>query len=579
MKMHSLKTRIASLTVTAIIISALLIGLTSVITVKTEEESTSSQQMALICESKCEYINEFLNRIEDSLITVSRYIYDTLDVVPLYEGGVIGANGSGRSFKGRERTEEQQKALDEYLEEHLADVGAIFQAVASGNSGVLNYSYRINPEISEKVPGFWYTRKISAKFQNYEPMNIWDYSADDYMHVGWYYVTLERGRPSWLDSYLIDALDVVVCSYTIPIYRAGTFIGLVSMDFDYSTLTDQVKDLDVLNTGYAFLTDDQGIIVYHPTLEDGLTLNDIKSEFETAKKMSNTTGFLEYKLNCQRRYAAWGTLSNGLRLVVSAPEGEINSGWRDLAKIIIGASVLILISFIGVSMLLVRHIINPLDRLVRASAQLSAGNYDVDIAYERDDEVGALTKAFTQMTDHLRAFIKDLNSRAYRDALTGVRNKAAFDIFTYEMFEQKNVSDGGKIEDFAIAMFDCNELKRINDSFGHEKGDIYICNGCNAICRVFSHSPVFRIGGDEFAVILQGEDLANSEALEKQFTKITEDSENRSVNKWEKISVAMGIAHYDPEIDSDFESVLRRADEIMYINKKLFKESRGIITE
>ena len=579
MNMHSIRARIATLTVVAIIISSLLIGITSIITVKTEEESTSSNQMIMICDSRCEIINEFLNSIQDSLETVSRYIYDSLDVKPLYEGDVIGAEGSGRSLKGRDRTDEQQEALEAYLSEHVNKVEAIFRTVASGNSGILNFSYRLNPELSDNVPGFWYSRQNTAKFQNYEPMSIWNFSPDDYTNVGWYYTTLERSRPSWLESYPINELDVVVCTYTIPIFRAGTFIGLISMDFDYSTLIDQVKNLDVLNTGYAFLTDSEGVIVYHPSLEAGLTLSNLKSEFESSEYKSNSTGFIEYTYNGQNRYAAFGALSNGLRLVVSAPESEINSGWRDLTKIIVGASTLILIAFIGISMIIMKRIINPLDKLVQASAQLSAGNYDVDLNYNGDDEVGALTKAFTQMAEHLRAFIKDLNSRAYKDALTGVRNKAAFDIFTYEMFDQNNAAEGRYAKDFAIAMFDCNELKRINDTYGHEKGDIYICNGCNAICNVFSHSPVFRIGGDEFAVILQGEDLAKSESLEKQFTKLTEESVNGSVDEWEKISVAIGIARYDPEIDPDFESVLRRADEIMYINKKLFKESRGILTE
>jgi GGDEF domain-containing protein len=54
-------------------------------------------------------------------------------------------------------------------------------------------------------------------------------------------------------------------------------------------------------------------------------------------------------------------------------------------------------------------------------------------------------------------------------------------------------------------MFDLNDLKHINDRYGHERGDEYIVNCCRLICQVFKHSPVFRIGGDEFVALLRGE--------------------------------------------------------------------------
>ena len=64
-----------------------------------------------------------------------------------------------------------------------------------------------------------------------------------------------------------------------------------------------------------------------------------------------------------------------------------------------------------------------------------------------------------------------------------------------------------------MGVFDCDNLKQINDQNGHDKGDIYIRAASQLICRVFAHSPVFRIGGDEFAVVLQNEDFINREDL------------------------------------------------------------------
>ena len=177
------------------------------------------------------------------------------------------------------------------------------------------------------------------------------------------------------------------------------------------------------------------------------------------------------------------------------------------------------------------------------------------------------------MVNHMRVFISDLNSKAFRDALTGVRNKGAFDIFLMDKNENIRQSDPKDVEDFAVVMFDCNELKTINDTYGHEKGDLYLQNACRTICKVYSHSPVFRIGGDEFVAILQKEDWKKQAELERQFTQAMADANAAAASPWDRVNVAIGTANYNPETDPDMESVFRRADVLMYENKKQMKEA------
>ena len=171
-----------------------------------------------------------------------------------------------------------------------------------------------------------------------------------------------------------------------------------------------------------------------------------------------------------------------------------------------------------------------------------------------------------QEEEHL---VNDLNKRVFVDALTSVRNKGAFADYVDEMQEKL---DRGDQPDFAIGMFDCDNLKQINDHNGHDKGDVYIKAACRLICRVFQHSPVFRIGGDEFAVVLQNADFENREALAAQFEREREDMCKTVENKWEEPRVAMGIAVYDPQIDSSVSDTMRRADRNMYENKRFGKQ-------
>ncbi len=86
---------------------------------------------------------------------------------------------------------------------------------------------------------------------------------------------------------------------------------------------------------------------------------------------------------------------------------------------------------------------------------------------------------------------------------------------------------------------------------------------------MFKHSPVFRIGGDEFVVVLRGEDLSNLHLLLEQFQHNLDEMESREdLPEWERVTAAIGVAYYNPDYDSNVEMVFRRADKEMYKKKK-----------
>ena len=103
---------------------------------------------------------------------------------------------------------------------------------------------------------------------------------------------------------------------------------------------------------------------------------------------------------------------------------------------------------------------------------------------------------------------EDAMDLANKDALTGVKNKRAYVQAETEMDQEID-----KKAPFSMVVCDLNGLKQVNDTQGHKAGDEFIRNACKVICDVFDHSPVFRIGGDEFAVILKGRDYERREEL------------------------------------------------------------------
>ena len=155
-------------------------------------------------------------------------------------------------------------------------------------------------------------------------------------------------------------------------------------------------------------------------------------------------------------------------------------------------------------------------------------------------------------------FMTDVNGRK-----TGYSYEYQRKIAAYVQRLQERVNKEDKFE-YAMAVFDCNYLKKINDLHGHDKGDIYLKNACRLICNVFEHSPVFRIGGDEFAAVLMNDDLKNREKLILLFEEKQTEKNSGTEDEWEQIHVAYGIAVYDPSVDGSVEDTIRRADRAMY---------------
>ena len=209
-------------------------------------------------------------------------------------------------------------------------------------------------------------------------------------------------------------------------------------------------------------------------------------------------------------------------------------------------------------MVVTGRITKPLHELTEAAEQVNEGNYDVALNYKGDDEVGLLTRTFSRLISHLKIHIDYLNDLAYADVLTSVRNRGAYDTYMRQL--QVQLGDDAEHTEFALIVFDCDDLKAINDRYGHDKGDACLQAASKMICRVFQHSPVYRIGGDEFAVVLQGKDYKNREALLSDFDARCRASCEQNADAWTQVRVSKGIAVYDPATDISVDEVARRAE-------------------
>ena len=157
------------------------------------------------------------------------------------------------------------------------------------------------------------------------------------------------------------------------------------------------------------------------------------------------------------------------------------------------------------------------------------------------------------------------------DSMTGVRNKHAFAMQESEI-ESKIVEE--QAEDFGIVVGDVNGLKRINDTLGHKAGDEYIRAASRMLCEYYSHSPVFRIGGDEFVMILQGQDYENRDSILAEINREIEGNIGSN-----DVVISLGMTVFERGKDQSFHEVFKRADDLMYKRKEQLKKMGAVVRD
>ena len=558
--MKSIRTKISILNVIAISIALTVAAVIASISFASFAHKSTEKNVELLCETGKNNLNYYIKSVEQSVKTVSTLIDNDLDET-------IDDTNLTTSYRS-----------------HMEFARKVFNESSDNTNGVFSYYYRVDLEVTDATggrdtgeKGFWFIyNDITKDFEEHVV------SALDESACPWFYTPKNENRAVWLLPYSTDNLeDVYVISYNVPVYRtiSGTksFVGVVGIEISYRTLGEQIKDIKALNHGYAFIVENEkGTIIYHPNIDlYGVTEEDrpqTPKEFVDGLKRGDRHIEYTYEGTPKHCYVLPLGNDNMMSIVVCAPTSDINNIWLDVVIKIIVAALVIIGSFIAVTIIFSRQITKPLHKLTDAAEEINRGNYDVNLDYKKDDEIGVLTTAFNKLVTNLGGYISDLNTLAYADALTSVGNRSAFNVCLRDI--QKRIGEKEKGLQFGVVIFDCDDLKVINDDHGHDKGNVYLRNASHLIARVFEHSVVYRIGGDEFAVVLQGEDYEKRNELKRIFLEKSAEICSFAKEPWEEIRVSIGLAEYDPEVDNTAEEVAVHADHLMYENKRERKKGR-----
>ena len=524
MKVRSVQFKYLIIVISAILSIAIFVGGLCIYEIDKQVKQQTEDFVNITCSNEASNINGIFEDIEKSVRIMESY------VLSLFE-----------------KTDDI-KNHDE--QNHILQLsGEMFVDVAINTDGAVAYYLRFDPSISDDKTGMFYTKMNgNDEYISLEPTDLSLYDKNDTEHVGWFWLPYEAGKPIWLAPYFNQNTGILMISYVIPLYFEDQFIGIVGMDFDYTVLTERIHQIKIYENGFAHLELDDVII--HKDNES-YDHNNEHEEYEEYLRVSEE-------------------LANGMSLVLSACYDDIKQIRYEMAYKIIFFVLLISLIFSLIVFFMVKTAVRPLIKLTEASIKLSSGDYDVEIVRGNTYEIQQLSTAFENMIMNLREHEKLQHLLAYRDSLTNLRNTTSYKEWVND-FNKKITAEE---INFGVIVFDLNYLKITNDTYGHDIGNKLIVGAAQLISNTFKRSPVFRIGGDEFAVILQGSDLEEIDTLFMQFESDCANAyvEAGTVNL--PISIARGFSTFNSAADTRFSDVFNRADNEMYKNKKIMKTTQ-----
>ena len=505
------------------------------------------QQYALQMDTK-------MYRVEDTVNGVEAYVSYSLDSA--YD---IADAGKRNAFRNE---------FEQY-----------FVTVAGANPDVLACYMTFSPELTvDGTQGFYYSKNEDGVFVESEPTDVLKFSEGNMAEAAWFYEPVESQAATWIDPYFSSKCNALVISYSVPIYKDDVLVGVVGIDMDFNKLIKYTSGFTVADGGEAYLKSNDGSIHYHLGFyEQGSKAHGDKdvTVTENANKMTqaNTDKYVvRYKYDGEDFAMVFDTLENGMKLAIEVDYAAAFASRGVLLRWILGIGVLLGVMMVGVAYYYASRLTRSLRDLTDASHRIANGDLRVQIPdVDTNDEVADLTKSIKTVVNSLKTYTVDMETKAFVDQMTKVKNKSAFNSMVESIDEQ--IRDG--VARFAVVMCDLNYLKVTNDKFGHSAGDEAITRAAHVICEHFPLSQVFRIGGDEFVVILTEHDFRIRQKLIYEFGEHLKQLDNNP-HDIKNLSLSYGASEFHAGEDPDFNTVFKRADDRMYLMKQELHKKHGI---
>ncbi len=554
--MISLRSKIVG----AIVISSLMISI-AIATISLVEaskiiENETNDKFKLLSENYAYNFSQRLIEVESAIDTLSASIEEEFII---------------STFKNDQN----------YRTELIAKNHEVVKSVGQNIERIYGIYFIVNPELTGEIYESWFVKDKNNNFIYQEPEDISEFYPEN-ENVEWYYSPVEAKTGIWFEPYVDATINVNMISYTKAIFQDNQLIGVVGIDMRFEDIQQTIDDMQIYETGYAFLLNDQFEIMIHPTIEVGTRITEIPNEdlydVEREMKVSSSSVF-RYDYQNQKKTMGFSKLSNGWILGIAVVNDELLKPVTSLSVKIILMLVIFAPIIVVIGLKLAKSITAPIVRLKELATEISNGNHDIKIDMDFSHEIGALANSFVIMTKKLvtshkdlKIISEDLEFLAYHDVLTSLPNRRFAILDLNQMIEHAETKNGMS----GIMLIDIDDFKFVNDTYGHDMGDKLLKRVSRLLKECMrSEDTVYRIGGDEFMIIFT--DITSLEKIEQLAKRINDIIANKFIFTESEFSVtcSIGLAVLSEEITKS-DVLFKYADIALYVSKEKGKNTFSI---
>lgn len=363
-----------------------------------------------------------------------------------------------------------------------------------------------------------------------------------------------------------------------PIKVKGTIVGIIR-----SNIPADYFGAFMPEAGSAFILSSDGEYLFNYSNDDK-----DKKLYDEAKNILNQgtiNGFLSTNISSVRNIYGYYRISSQNWLYVIKQDGsEYQAIISTLPLILIITLAFILIIAIIISSFLVKKYTDPIISLKNDMRKAADGDLDKRSDIKEENEFGELAEMFNNMMEIISGNYKELDKSkkileaneielkknyeyieqlAYHDGLTGLYNRVAFMKYSYDVFNQ----EGAQLKRHAIFFIDLDNFKNVNDTLGHDYGDLLLKQFSNQLKGLSKENDIVaRTGGDEFLVFKSAYDnvdeLKNFAQSVVDIVKLPFDLEGETAH----VSASIGVALF-PEHGLSINELIKNADLAMYSAK------------
>lgn len=519
------------LCITVLLVSVSILSISDVL------DDDSSEILRLKCSGSAQQINEELRNIEQSVDTMNSQLVSWLG--------------------------ENDELLDdkEHFDEYMNIMREFGKNAVENTHGALGTYLRFSTSVTNDGDFFW-VRNKNGEVVDTALTDISAYSSDDLEHVGWYYIPLEAHEPVWLAPYRNKNIGYDMISYIVPLYKKdGEPLGIIGMDINIALLNELCSNVSVYDSGDAFIIDPNGSLIY----KNGYTKSG-NQDFDLGECYYGAVSdkVITQNSDGKKMLIMSQMLDNNMQFFIRVPKDEINAPKRRLISTLLIIAGIFSIIAVFIVFRWADSFTRPLLELTKKAQKIAANELETDLTCKTGDEVEMLSESLGKMVGSLKEHISYINGLAFIEPMTKLGNSLAYK----NKLEAFSVDIANGNADFTVFVMDLNGLKKVNDNYGHEKGDAYIKNAADIIRSVFGETNSFRIGGDEFAAVLGGQSDDEIKAfIEKLDSEMTDFNKGKT-EIFDQVHIAVGGSSYRKGEDKEPADVFRRADSAMYEDKK-----------